>query len=127
MSGPRPDGRLLDTIRGRVVTSRWRVTRSESSKFCETLPNGMALPVKLRPALGSCQAFLGRRERTDRNAISVRISERELLGLSVRIYVWFLVEPSDERACPLKREVEVVDTEEQQEAIPVFPVIGALQ
>ena len=67
------------------------------------------------------------RERTDRNVISVRISERELLGLSVRIHVWLLFEPSDERACPLKRQVEIIDTEEQQEAIAGYPVIGAHQ
>jgi hypothetical protein len=47
-------------------------------------------------ALGSCDAFLDGRERTDRNVISVGISERELPGLSVRIYVWLLFEPSDE-------------------------------
>jgi hypothetical protein len=54
-----------------------------------------------------------RRERTDRNVISVRILERELLGLSVRIHVWLLFESSHERACPLKRQVEIIDTEEQ--------------
>jgi hypothetical protein len=32
--------------------------------------------------------------------------------LSVRIQVWLLFEPSNERACPLKRKVEVIDTEE---------------
>ena len=64
-------------------------------------------------ALGGCSALSGRRERTDRNVISVRISERELLGLSVRIHVWPLFEPSDERSCPLKREVEIIDKEEQ--------------
>jgi hypothetical protein len=41
--------------------------------------------------------------------------------------MWLLVEPSDESASPLKRKVEVVDTEEQQEAIPGLPAIGALQ
>jgi hypothetical protein len=83
--------------------------------------------MNFRPALGSFDAFLGRRERTDRNVISVPISERELLGLSVRIHVWFLFEPSDERACPSKHQVEVIDTEEQQEAIAGCPMIGALQ
>src|SRR5256885_2354703 len=80
-----------------------------------------------RPALGSCSALSGGREGTDRNVISVRISERELLGLSVRIHVWLLFEPSDQRACPLKREVEIIDTEEQQEAVAGCPVIGAHQ
>src|ERR1700719_4282324 len=79
------------------------------------------------PALGGCSALSGLRERTDRNVISVRISERELLGLSVRIHVWLLFEPRDERACPLKRQVEVIDTEEQQEPVAGCPVIGAHQ
>jgi len=69
----------------------------------------------------------GRRERTDRNVISVRIPKRELLGLSVRIYVRLLLEPGDERACPLKRQVEIIDTEEQQEPVAGPPVIGARQ
>src|SRR5450631_2784141 len=79
------------------------------------------------PALGSCSALSGRGERTDRNVISVRISERELLGLSVRIHVWLLFEPGDERACPLKRQVEIIDTEEQQEPVAGCPATGAHQ
>jgi hypothetical protein len=78
-------------------------------------------------ALGSSSALSGRRERTDRNVIPVWISERELLGLSVRIYVWLLFEPADERACPLKCHVEIIDTEEQQEPVAGCPVIGAHQ
>jgi hypothetical protein len=69
----------------------------------------------------------GRRERTDRNVISIRISERELLGLRVRIHVRLLFEPRDERARPLKRQVEIIDTEEQQEPVAGCPVIGAHQ
>src|SRR5215469_13492294 len=79
------------------------------------------------PSLGSWDAFLGRRERTDRNVISVRISERKLLGLSARIHVWLLFEPNDERACPLKRQVEIIDTEEQQEAVAGCSVFGTHQ
>jgi hypothetical protein len=74
-------------------------------------------------ALGSSSALSGRRERTDRNVIPVWISERELLGLSVRIYVWLLFEPGDERACPLKCHVEIIDAEEQQEPVAGCPVI----
>src|ERR1700675_1135270 len=88
---------------------------------------GRGCPMKPRPALGSRGDLSGRRERTDRNLISVRISERELLGLSVRIHVWLLFEPSDERACPLKRQVEIIDTEEQQETVAGCPVIWAQQ
>ena len=57
--------------------------------------------------------ILAPRERTDRNVISVRISERELLRSSVRIEVWLFFEPTDERACPLECQVEIIDTEEQ--------------
>src|ERR1700719_4127154 len=89
--------------------------------------SGGAAPWKPRPALGSCSALSGRRERTDRNVISVRISQRELPGLSVRIHVWLLFEPGDERACPLKRQVEIIDTEEQQEPVAGCAVIGAHQ
>jgi hypothetical protein len=63
-------------------------------------------------SFGGCDVFLARRERTNRDVISVRISERELLRSGVRIEVWFLFEPTDERACPLKRQVEIIDTEE---------------
>ena len=77
--------------------------------------------MKPRPALGSCSTLSCRRERTDRNVISVRISQRELLGLRVRIHVWLLFEPRDERACPLQRQVEIIDAEEQQEPLPRVP------
>jgi hypothetical protein len=77
--------------------------------------------------IGLLSPFLAPRERTNRDVISVRISERELLRSSVRIEVWFLIEPTDERACPLKREVEIIDTEEQQETVAGFSVIGAYQ
>jgi hypothetical protein len=78
------------------------------------------------PLLVLALALSGRRERTDRNVISVRISERELLGLSVRIHVWLLFEPS-ESACPLKRQVEIIDSEEQKEPVAGCPVIGTHQ
>jgi hypothetical protein len=80
-----------------------------------------------RPALGSSSALLARRERTDRKVIPVRISERELLGLSVRIYVWLFFEPGDKRSCPLKGHIEIIDTEEQQEPVAGWTVIGAHQ
>jgi len=72
-------------------------------------------------------ALLGRRERADRDVVSVWISERELLGLCVRIHVGLLFEPSDESSCPLKRQVEIIDTEEQEEAVAGCRVIGADQ
>src|ERR1700680_4559848 len=103
----------------------WAIRRQEPPG--EGSEVGRRCPMKPRPRLGSYSALSGRRERTDRNVISVRISERELLGLSVRINVWLLFEPSDERACPLKRQFEIIDTEEQQEPIAGSTVIGAHQ
>src|SRR5437660_11251481 len=88
---------------------------------------GRRCPMKPRPPLGSCSALSCRREGTYRSVISVRISERELLALSVRVHVWLLFKPSDERACPLKRQVEIIDTEEQQEPVAECPVIAAHQ
>src|SRR2546429_6353453 len=103
----------------------WAIRRQEP--LGEGSEVGWRCPMWPRPALGNCSALSGRRERTDRNVISVRISERELLGLSVRIHVWLLFEPSDESARPLKRQVEIIDTEEQQEPVAGRPVIGAHQ
>ena len=84
-------------------------------------------PSQSGPASAAAMLISVCRQRAERNVISVRISERELLRSSVRIEVWFLFEPTDERACPLKRQVEIIDTEEQQEAVAGCPVIGAHQ
>ena len=105
-----------------------RVARSESSKLREAAPHGVgATPwssdqLRQLPCL-----FQPCGQRTNLNVISVRISEQELLRSSVRIEVWFLFEPTDERACPLKRQVEIIDPEEQPEAVAGCPVIGAHQ
>jgi hypothetical protein len=119
-----------DTIRI-IETPRyvlyWNRRSDGKSRPARVASSGGAAPMKPRPAPGSCSALSGSRERIDRNVISVRISERELLGLSVRIHMWLLFEPSDERACPLKRQVEIIDTEEQQEPVAGCPVIGAHQ
>src|SRR2546430_16128034 len=81
----------------------WTIRRQEPPG--EGSGVGRRCPMKPRPALGSCSALSGSRERTDRNVTSVRISERELLGLSVRIHVWLLFEPSD----ALNRQVTYSD------------------
>ena len=83
---------------------------SESSKLRDTLPNGMGAqtaraaregsevgrrcPMQLGPRSVDRSDLSGRGERTGRNVISVRIPERELLAVSVRIHVWLLFEPS---------------------------------
>lgn len=86
----------------------------------------MVLPKRSRPQGLAAAHLLGRRESTDRNVIPIRISKREL-GLSVRIYVWFLFKLSDERARPLKRQVEIIDPEKQQETVAGCLVIRAHQ
>src|SRR5882672_10697992 len=60
---------------------------------------------------------LQRRERTNRNVVSVRIPERELLCSSIRVRVRLLFEPGDESACPFQRHIEIVDAEEQEEPV----------
>ena len=85
MSIVREGDRLFAQINGQKKRSlmewamRWQEPPAEGSEI------GRCRPMKARAAVGSCSALSGRRERTDRNVISVRISERELLGLSVRI------------------------------------------
>jgi hypothetical protein len=67
---------------------------------------------------------LGRIERTDCDVISVRISERKLRSSSVGIYMWLFFQPADERARPWQSYVEVVDPEEQEEAVARRGVVG---
>jgi hypothetical protein len=68
-----------------------------------------------------------RRKRTDRDVIAIRIPERELGCARARVYVGFLLEPSDEGACPWQRQVEIIDTEKQEEAVARLCVIGTHQ
>src|SRR5258708_33309369 len=56
-------------------------------------------------------------ERTNRDVISVRIPQRELLCSSIRVHVRLLFESGDESACPFQRHFEIVDPEEQQEPV----------
>src|SRR5437868_5015544 len=53
----------------------------------------------------------------DRDVVSVRIPERELHCLSVRIQLRFLFESVDESACPVQGLIIVVDAKEQEEPI----------
>jgi len=73
-----------------------------------------------------CSPPSRRRERTDRNVISVQVSEQELLSLCVRIHLWLLFEPSDEAARPLKCKGGIIGTEEQQEPVAACPVTGLI-
>src|SRR5213594_645671 len=62
-------------------------------------------------------AWLGRRERTNRDVVSVRIPERELHCSSIRVRVRLLFESGDESACPFQRRTEIVDAEEQEQPV----------
>src|SRR5437870_13711857 len=70
---------------------------------------------------------LERRERTNRDVVSVRIPERELLCSSIRVRVRLLFEPGDERACPFQCDIEIVDAEEQEEPVARGRVVPAHQ
>jgi hypothetical protein len=110
------------------ITSGSLVTQSASSKLREAAPKRRGhYPLGAPSSLGTAMLISACRQRTDRDVISVRISERKLRRLSVRVEVCFLFEPADERACPLKCQVEIIDTEEQQEAVAGCPVIRAHQ
>ena len=91
------------------------------------LTHGGGTPLQVRAASAAAMLISACRQRTDRNVISIRIPERELVRSSVRVEVRFLFEPADERACPSKCQIEIIDPEEQQEAIAGCPVIGAHQ
>src|SRR5262249_57768455 len=70
---------------------------------------------------------LTRRQRTDRHVVSVRIPKGELRCLSVRVHLRFLFEPRHESACPFQGHVEIVDAEEQEEAVTWCGLIGTHQ
>src|SRR5258705_12730724 len=70
---------------------------------------------------------LERRERTNRDVVSVRIPERELLCSSIRVRVRFFFEPGDESACPFQGHVEIVDAKEQEEPVARCRLVPAHQ
>ncbi|MDT4965670.1 MAG: hypothetical protein QOJ64_407 [Acidobacteriota bacterium] len=70
---------------------------------------------------------LERRERTNRDVVSVRIPERKLLCSSIRVRVRLIFEPDDERACPFQCDIEIVDAEEQEEPVARCRVVRARQ
>ena len=72
-------------------------------------------------------ASRARRVRTDRDVVTIQISQRKLQRLSIRIQSGLFRELRDESACSLQRQVEIIDEEEQQEAIAWRAVIGAHQ
>jgi hypothetical protein len=70
---------------------------------------------------------LGWIERTDGDAISVRISERKLRSSSAGIHMWLFFQPVDERARPWQSYVKIVDPEEQEEAVARLGAVGTCQ
>ena len=70
---------------------------------------------------------LVRGERADRDVISVGISQRELLSSGAGVEVGLLFEPRDESACPGQGQVEIIDTEKQEEAVARLRMIRTEQ
>src|SRR3989475_12956087 len=70
---------------------------------------------------------LERRERTNRDVVSVRILERELLCSSIRVRVRLLFEPGDESASPFQGHIEIVDAKEQEEPVARRRLVPAHQ
>src|SRR5216684_2360102 len=70
---------------------------------------------------------LERRERTNRDVVSIRIPERELLCSSIRVRVRLLFEPGDESACPFQGHIEIVDAKEQQKPVARCRLVPAHQ
>jgi hypothetical protein len=91
-----PSRKVFFLLRSAAVTSTARPTRRAQRKS-----GGAALEAPAKRLAAATP--LARKESTDRNVISIGVSERELHGLSVRIHVRLLFETSDECACPLER------------------------
>src|SRR2546426_5260922 len=70
---------------------------------------------------------LERRELTNRDVVSVRIPERELLRSSIRVRVRLLFELGDESACLFQAHIEIVDAEEQEEPVARCRLVPARQ
>ena len=70
---------------------------------------------------------LERRERTNRDVVSVPIPERELLCSGIRVRVRLLFESGDERPRPFQCHIEIVDAEEQEEPVARCRVVPAHQ
>src|SRR4051812_17960888 len=101
------------------MPSRGRPPQQKPSTFASQslgprFPRGRT---ELRGDPNSPHLALGRVERTDRDVVTVRISERKLRGSSVGIDVWLFFQPADERSRPWQSDVKVVDPKEQEEAV----------
>jgi hypothetical protein len=70
---------------------------------------------------------LERRERTNRDVVSVQVPQRELLCLSARVRVRLLFEPGDESACPFQGHIEIIDAKEQEEPVARCRLVPAHQ
>src|SRR5262249_28371102 len=61
------------------------------------------------------------------DVVAVGISERKLHGSGVGIHVWLFFQPADESARPWQSYIEVVDPEEQEQAVARLGGGGACQ
>src|ERR1700757_1100522 len=69
----------------------------------------------------------GRIERADADVIPVGIPERKLHGSRAGIYMRLLFQPADQSTRASQPNLEVVDAEEQEQAIARRRVVGARQ
>ena len=106
----------LPLCRNRASASVWCLASSHSRQWLPTNSGGKPVGHE-----GS-----GRIERTDGDVVPVRISERKFHGSSVGIHMRLFFQPADESARPWQSYVEVVDPEEQEEAVARLGVVGDL-
>jgi hypothetical protein len=100
--------------------------RPSSPRLRSATPRLRRLQALIRsPPRGS--SSLGRRKRADRDVVSIRIPERELHRLSIRVQVRLLLESRDESARPRQGLVVVVDAEEQEEPVARCCLVRAHQ
>src|SRR6185312_8081348 len=82
--------------------------QSRGGGFCFSAP---------RQRLARSYFGSGRIERADGDVISVGVAQRKLRCSRVQIHMRLFFQPADERARPWQSDVEIVDPEEQEEAV----------
>src|SRR5262245_58187098 len=117
------NGQLLPGLRRPGSPDARDLFRAECVKNVKTQHFQMSKKIgRLRLDGGS-----GRVERTEGDVVPVGIPERKLRGSGAGIHVRLFFQGADERARPRQRFVEVVDPEEQEEAVSRFGVGGTCQ
>ena len=97
---------------------RWHVSDHSVPRRRLGLTPGVTLP-PIYPAIQSILLLAGTsgREGTDRYVVAIRIPKSELHRCGARVPVRLLLEPGYQRARPQQRLVEIINPEEQQQAV----------